>query len=103
MSARPKKVSRKASAASARGAAALPGRTETMPWNRRHLLTLEELSRAEIEHIHAVARAFKRTLQPGGARVPALAGRTIVNLFLEPPARAPVSRSTWPPSASAPT
>ena len=44
-----------------------------MPWNRRHLLTLEELSRAEIEQIHAVARAFKRTLQPGGARVPALA------------------------------
>ena len=31
-----------------------------MPWNRRHLLTLEELSRGEIEHIHAVARAFKR-------------------------------------------
>ena len=28
-----------------------------------------------------------RTLQPGGARVPVLAGRTIVNLFLEPSTR----------------
>jgi len=58
-----------------------------MPWTRRHLLTLEELSRAEIDQIHAAARVFKRTLQPGGARVPVLAGRTIVNLFLEPSTR----------------
>ena len=69
MSARPSQVFRQPPAASARGAAALPGPTAPMPWNRRHLLTLEELSRGEIEHIHAVARAFKRTLQPGGTQI----------------------------------
>src|ERR1043166_7455947 len=58
-----------------------------MPWNRRHLLTLEELSLEEIEQIHATAVAFKRTLQRSVRKVPALRGKTIVNLFLEPSTR----------------
>ena len=32
-----------------------------MPWTRQHLLTLEALSLAEIDQIHATAAAFKRT------------------------------------------
>lgn len=32
-----------------------------MPWTRRHLLTIEELSRAEIDQIHATATAFKKS------------------------------------------
>ncbi|MEI6861078.1 MAG: aspartate carbamoyltransferase catalytic subunit [Verrucomicrobiota bacterium] len=58
-----------------------------MPWNRRHLLTLEELSLDEIRHIHATAAAFKQELRRGGRRVSALAGKTVVNLFLEPSTR----------------
>ena len=58
-----------------------------MPWNRRHLLTIEELSLAEIEQIHATAVAFKRTLKRSVKKVPALRGKTIVNLFLEPSTR----------------
>jgi aspartate carbamoyltransferase catalytic subunit len=58
-----------------------------MPWNRRHLLTLEELSLAEIEQIHAVAAAFKKILTRSVKKVPALRGKTIVNLFLEPSTR----------------
>jgi len=58
-----------------------------MPWHRKHLLTLEELSLAEIEQIHATATAFKRTLTRSVKKVPALRGKTIVNLFLEPSTR----------------
>jgi aspartate carbamoyltransferase catalytic subunit len=58
-----------------------------MSWNRRDLLTLEELSLAEIEQIHATAAAFKKILQRNVKKVPALRGKTIVNLFLEPSTR----------------
>src|SRR5664279_786420 len=58
-----------------------------MPWTRQHLLTLEELSLAEINQIHATATAFKRTLTRSVKKVPALRGKTIVNLFLEPSTR----------------
>jgi aspartate carbamoyltransferase catalytic subunit len=56
-------------------------------WTRRHLLTIEELSLAEIDQIHATAAAFKRTLTRSVKKVPALRGKTIVNLFLEPSTR----------------
>lgn len=58
-----------------------------MTWNRRHLLTLEELSLTEIEQIHATASAFKKILGRSVKKVPALRGKTIVNLFLEPSTR----------------
>ncbi len=58
-----------------------------MPWNRRHLLTIEELTLEEIGQIHTTAAAFKRTLQRSVKKVPALRGKTIVNLFLEPSTR----------------
>ncbi len=58
-----------------------------MLWNRRHLLTLEELSLDEIRHVHATAAAFKRDLGRGGKKLAALAGQTVVNLFLEPSTR----------------
>ncbi|HYP18232.1 MAG TPA: aspartate carbamoyltransferase catalytic subunit [Opitutus sp.] len=58
-----------------------------MPWTRKHLLTIEELSLEEIEQIHATAVAFKRTLSRSVKKVPALRGKTIVNLFLEPSTR----------------
>ncbi|HEX3731262.1 MAG TPA: aspartate carbamoyltransferase catalytic subunit, partial [Opitutaceae bacterium] len=56
-------------------------------WTRKHLLTIEELSLAEIAQIHATAAAFKAILQRSVKRVPALQGKTIVNLFLEPSTR----------------
>jgi aspartate carbamoyltransferase catalytic subunit len=58
-----------------------------MPWTRRHLITLEELSLSEIDQIHATAAAFKKILQRSVKKVPALRGKTIVNLFLEPSTR----------------
>src|SRR5580700_10383341 len=58
-----------------------------MPWKRKHLLTLEELSLAEIEQVHATSAAFKKILGRSVKKVPALRGKTIVNLFLEPSTR----------------
>jgi aspartate carbamoyltransferase catalytic subunit len=58
-----------------------------MPWTRRHLITLEELSLAEIDQIHSTAAAFKKILGRSVKKVPALRGKTIVNLFLEPSTR----------------
>ena len=58
-----------------------------MPWHRKHLITLEELSLAEIEQIHATGAAFKQILKRNVKKVPALRGKTIVNLFLEPSTR----------------
>jgi aspartate carbamoyltransferase catalytic subunit len=58
-----------------------------MTWTRRHLLTIEELSLDEIEQIHATAVAFKKILGRSVKKVPALRGKTIVNLFLEPSTR----------------
>ena len=58
-----------------------------MPWTRRHLITLEELSVEEIDQIHATATAFKKILGRTVKKVPALRGKTIVNLVLEPSTR----------------
>ena len=58
-----------------------------MSWTRRHLLTIEELSLGEIDQIHATAAAFKKILGRSVKKVPALRGKTIVNLFLEPSTR----------------
>jgi len=62
-----------------------------MPWTRRHLIAIEELSRAEIEQIHATTTAFKKILQRSVKKVPALRGKTVVNLFLEPSTRTRMS------------
>jgi aspartate carbamoyltransferase catalytic subunit len=58
-----------------------------MPWNRKHLLTIEELSVEEIAQIHATAAAFRKILGRSVKKVPVLRGKTIVNLFLEPSTR----------------
>ncbi len=58
-----------------------------MSWNRRHLLTLEELSLDELNQIHSTATAFKKILTRSVKKVPALRGKTIVNLFMEPSTR----------------
>ena len=58
-----------------------------MSWTRKHLLTLEDFSLAEIEQIHTTAAAFKKTLLGGVRKLPGLRGKTVINLFLEPSTR----------------
>lgn len=52
-------------------------------WNRKHLLGLRDLTRQEIETILESAKAFKEISQREVKKVPALRGKTVVNLFFE--------------------
>jgi len=58
-----------------------------MKLNRRDLLGLEELSREEVELILTTANSFREISERPIRKVPALRGKTIVNLFLEPSTR----------------
>src|SRR3954468_18238505 len=52
-------------------------------WNRKHLLSLEELSADEIRLILDQADAFKEVSARSVKKVPALRGRVVVNAFFE--------------------
>ncbi|MDP2905787.1 MAG: aspartate carbamoyltransferase catalytic subunit [Candidatus Omnitrophota bacterium] len=62
-----------------------------MNWTRKDLLGLEELSKVEIELILATAESFKEVSSREIKKVPALRGKTVVNLFYEPSTRTRVS------------
>ncbi|MDD4899262.1 MAG: aspartate carbamoyltransferase catalytic subunit [Candidatus Omnitrophica bacterium] len=62
-----------------------------MSWTRKDLLALEELSKEEIEFILSTAESFKEVSTREIKKVPALRGKTVVNLFYEPSTRTRVS------------
>ena len=62
-----------------------------MAWTRKDLLGLEDLSKEEIELILATADSFKEVSTREIKKVPALRGKTVVNLFYEPSTRTRVS------------
>ncbi|MDD4909216.1 MAG: aspartate carbamoyltransferase catalytic subunit [Candidatus Omnitrophica bacterium] len=64
---------------------------ETAAWTRKDLLGLEDLSRQEIELILSTAESFKEVSTREIKKVPALRGKTVVNLFYEPSTRTRVS------------
>ena len=67
--------------------------------NPRHLLSIDDLDRAEIEAILDRAESFAEVGRRDIKKVPTLRGRTVVTLFYEsrPAPRAP---SSSPPSGS---
>src|SRR3989304_4778356 len=52
-------------------------------WTRRHVLDLDDFSRAEIDAVMETTDAMKEVLGREVPRVPALRGKTIVTLFYE--------------------
>ena len=50
-----------------------------MPEARRHLLSIADLERGDVERLLAAARSF----DGGAVRRPLLSGRSVVNLFYE--------------------
>jgi aspartate carbamoyltransferase catalytic subunit len=62
-----------------------------MSWNRKHLLDIQSLSAAEITTVLDTARAFKAVGERAIKKVPALRGKTVVNLFVEPSTRTRIS------------
>jgi aspartate carbamoyltransferase catalytic subunit len=62
-------------------------------WTRRHLLSLQELSAAEITCILDQAAGFKRLVEQGEGKLKTLAGIVVGNLFFEPSTRTRTSFS----------
>jgi aspartate carbamoyltransferase catalytic subunit len=62
-----------------------------MPWTKKDLLGLEYLTPKEIELILDTAESFKEVSTREIKKVPALRGKTAVNLFYEPSTRTRVS------------
>ena len=50
---------------------------------RRHLLSVRDLTRDDVERILTTAGGFARTLEREVKKLPTLRGRTVVNLFYE--------------------
>jgi aspartate carbamoyltransferase catalytic subunit len=50
---------------------------------RRHLLSVADLSRDDVERLLATARSFARSLEREMKKLPTLGGRTVVNVFYE--------------------
>src|SRR6267142_122978 len=62
-----------------------------MLWNRKHLLDIQSLSVDEINTVLDTARAFKAVGERAIKKVPALRGKTVINLFIEPSTRTRIS------------
>src|SRR5438094_194875 len=53
------------------------------PPPRRHLISVGDLTRDDVERLLATARSFSRSLQREMKKLPPLRGKTVVNLFYE--------------------
>src|SRR3974390_3580371 len=62
-----------------------------MSWNRKHLLDIESLAPEDITTVLDTARAFKAVGERAIKKVPALRGKTVINLFIEPSTRTRIS------------
>ncbi len=62
-----------------------------MTWNRKHLLDIESLNAEEITIVLDTAKTFKAVGERAIKKVPALRGKTVVNLFIEPSTRTRIS------------
>jgi aspartate carbamoyltransferase catalytic subunit len=61
-------------------------RDELLPPQRppgRHLISIADLEREDVERLLALSRTFSRSLEREVKKLPALRGRTVVNLFYE--------------------
>src|SRR5207244_2417525 len=61
------------------------------PPARRHLISIRDLSRDDVERLLATARTFERSLERELKKLPTLRGRTVVNLFYESSTRTSAS------------
>src|SRR5436190_13438466 len=50
---------------------------------RRHLISIADLAREDVERLLGTARSFARSLEREMKKLPTLRGRTVVNLFYE--------------------
>jgi aspartate carbamoyltransferase catalytic subunit len=53
------------------------------PGRRRHLISITDLTKEDVERLLALARTFSASLDREVKKLPALKGRTVVNMFFE--------------------
>ena len=56
-------------------------------WQRRHILSLADFTKAELETVVQTATSFREVLSRRTKKVPALQGVVVTNLFFEPSTR----------------
>ena len=57
--------------------------TPITPQGRRHLISIADLDRADVERIMETAEGFESVMQRDVKKVPTLRGRTVMNVFFE--------------------
>lgn len=62
-----------------------------MEWKKRNLLSIDDLSREEIEFVLSTAESMKEISKRDIKKVPTLRGKTMITLFYEPSTRTRVS------------
>ena len=62
------------------------------PPPRRHLISIGDLEREDVERLLATAASFSRSLEREVKKLPTLRGRTVVNVFYESSTR---TSSSW--------
>lgn len=62
-----------------------------MNWRRRHLLDIQSLRAEEVQAVLDTAETFKGVGERNIKKVPALRGKTVINLFIEPSTRTRIS------------
>lgn len=65
--------------------------TQATSFSRKHLLGIRDLSAGEITHLLDTAETFRDVSRREIKKVPALRGRTVINLFFEPSTRTRIS------------
>jgi len=59
----------------------------TTTWNRHHVLTLADFTKAEYDTVLQTAASFQEVLSRRTKKVPSLQGQVVANLFFEPSTR----------------
>ena len=68
-------------------------RDDKFEWKRKHLLSLRDLSRQELEHIFETAKGFEQFSRRSIKKAPTLRGKVVVNMFFEDSTRTRISFS----------
>ena len=59
----------------------------TIPWTRKHIISLEDFTTEEYNAVLTTASSFKSVLKSRTKKVPALQGQVVANMFFEPSTR----------------
>lgn len=68
--------------------------SDAVSWDRKDLVSIEDLSSAELEILLTMSEAFKQTMGRSQKKLPSLRGKQVLNLFLEPSTRTRVAFET---------